>query len=390
MEEAYHSTEDFNPHRTVIFDIGSTFAKVGAAQDGQPSVVFPSMVGHPRHKPVASGMGQKDWYVGDEVSTKRAILDYEFPVQRGLIADWNYMEKIWFHSFYNELRCAPEEHPLIMLEHPLTPKDAREKTVQLMFETFQVPALFFANPAVASLRAVGRTSGVVLCSGGQTTYSMVVDLGEGIMSTLNTLDIGAQDIGDSLMKYLSSKHEGRFNTSSERFIVTDICKTLGHIVLDYDSELQKPQNDIARQYEFPDGWTLQLHHELFSHNEVMFKPELYGIEKGGIHHMIHNSIKKCDADIHAELLNNIVLSGGNTLTHGLDARLIKELKVLVPEHAEHVRIESNPHGLSRRYLPFCGAAALAVTLSQDDWMLKAEYDEIGPSMVHSRCPIGVF
>ena len=159
---------------SVVIDNGSGMCKAGFAGDDAPRSVFSTVVGRPKVPGIMVGLDQKEVYVGDEAQQKRGVLKIEHPIEHGIVANWDDMEKVWHHTLYSELRVSPEEHPILMTEASLNPKLNREKMTQIMFETFNVPCLYVNVQAVLALYASGRTSGVVLDSGDGISHTVPI------------------------------------------------------------------------------------------------------------------------------------------------------------------------------------------------------------------------
>ncbi|XP_035696348.1 actin, cytoplasmic-like isoform X2 [Branchiostoma floridae] len=369
----------------LVIDNGSGMCKAGFAGDNAPRAVFPAVVGSPRHEGIMLGMGAKDAYVGDEAQSKRGVLSLRYPMEHGIVTNWDDMERVWHHAFYNEMRMAPEEHPLLVTEAPINPKVNRERMTITMFETFNVPALYVSIQAVLSLYASGRTSGIVLDCGDGVSHCVPIFEGYSLPHSIMRLNLAGRDITHYLMKLLTERGYS-FVTSAEREIVRDLKEKTCFVSMNFEEEMMRiamnTEQMYKRTFELPDGQKVTIGSERFRAPEALFQPSFLGMESTGIHETTYNCIMKCDIDIRKDLYANNVLSGGTTMYPGIADRQQKEITFLAPSTMK-IKIIAPPE---RKYSVWIGGSILAsLSTFQAMWITKQEYDESGPSIVHRKC-----
>lgn len=114
----------------IIIDNGSENTRAGFATCDIP-IEFPTVVGYSKNQE----------FVGGDAQQKSEHLSLQYPMQCGIVQDWDDMTKIWHHTFHKVLKVDPKQHAVVLTESSLNPKANREKTTEIMFETFKIPAL---------------------------------------------------------------------------------------------------------------------------------------------------------------------------------------------------------------------------------------------------------
>uniref|UniRef100_A0A6B2L7C3 Actin n=1 Tax=Arcella intermedia TaxID=1963864 RepID=A0A6B2L7C3_9EUKA len=364
-------------------DCGSGMCRLGYAGDDAPRTVFSSVVGKWAKPPRMVGYGHKrNAYIGDEAQAKRGVLRLNYPIEHGIVTNWDDMELVWQHAF-KELRVPPEEHPVLLTEVPLNPTANREKMMQILFETFSVPASYVALEGILSIYASGRNTGIVLQIGEGCCTTLTITEGYTFERCTQRMDLGGRDLSEFMGRLLGERGYA-LTTSAEREIAREIKEKECYVALDFEEETNTAacSNALMRSYKLPDGHTLTLGSERFRCPELLFQPALVGREDFGIHELVHFAIQNSEVDKRKDFYGNVVLSGGSTMFPGLAERMQKEMARLAPATMK-VKIIAPPE---RKYSVWIGGSILAsLSTFQQMWISREEYDEAGPMIVHRKC-----
>ncbi|RYR67863.1 hypothetical protein Ahy_A03g014314 isoform B [Arachis hypogaea] len=442
----------------IVIDLGSHTCKAGYAGEDAPKAVFPSVVGaidqmdinghgdgeenlgaaaelpnNAKNLDSDKTKGKCKLYVGSQsLGYRRDYMEVLSPLKNGVVADWNIVDNIWDHALRDCLLVDPKERPMLLSEPCNNTQEQRERTAELMFEKYKVPALFLAKNAVLTSFASGRATSLVIDGGGgSTTVAPVLD-GYVLQKAVTTSPIGGEFLTDCLMKSLEGKgitikpryafkkkeiRPGNIQTVnldfphttesyklySQRVIASDIKECVCRAP-DSPYDESSYSNIPMTSYELPDGQIIEIGSDRFKIPDILFNPSLVqhvltikysefrtfscGHDFGSSSEYVQviDSINKCDVDIRRELFGSIMLTGGTASMQQLKERIEKELLEESPQ-AARVKVFASGNATERRFSVWIGGSILASLGSfQQMWFSKSEYEEQGASYIQRKCP----
>ncbi|RKO97099.1 hypothetical protein CXG81DRAFT_13063 [Caulochytrium protostelioides] len=374
----------------VVCDNGTGFVKCGFAGTNFPVATFPALVGRPilRAEEKIGNVTLKDLMVGDEAAAVRSSLQVSYPLENGIVRNWEDMTHLWNYTFYEKLGLKDcKDHKILLTEPAMNPKKNREKMCEVMFEQYGFSGVWIAIQAVLTLYAQGLQTGVVVDSGDGVTHIVPVYDGYALPHLTRRLDVAGRDITRYLIKLLLLRGYA-FNRSADFETVRQLKEKLCYVGYDLELE-QKLANEttvLVESYTLPDGRVIKVGSERFEAPEALFQPHLADVESPGVAELLFNTIQAGDIDIRAELYKHIVLSGGSSMYPGLPSRLEKEVKQLYLTRVLKgdrerlakfkIRVEDSPR---RKHMVFLGGAVLGDIMrnKQEFWISKQEWEERG-------------
>mmetsp|Transcript_4173 Transcript_4173/g.6179 ORF Transcript_4173/g.6179 Transcript_4173/m.6179 type:complete len:376 (-) Transcript_4173:79-1206(-) len=371
-------------NQPIVIDNGTGTLKAGFAAAGKPKFTLSSYVGRPKYEKVMDKQERKEPYVGEEAQKLAGVLKLNYPMKHGVIENADDMECIWTHM-YSKLQVQKDEHPVLITEAPLNPKKNREQMAEIFFETFNVPALYVQIPPILSLYATGRITGLVVDSGEGVTYAVPVFEGFVLPHAMQRTDVAGGDVTEYLRRLLR-KAGYPFHTTAETEVVKNIKEKICYTSYDEkkahaEEKSEEETNAMQQLYKLPDGKWMTIGQERYRAPEVMFKPELIGLEYPGVHECIANAVKLSDLDIRKKLYKEIVLAGGTTMNQGFPQRLVNSVKQLAPRdtkirvYAPQDRSESTWKG---------GSILGSLATFKKMWVERREFNEVGKNILYRR------
>jgi actin beta/gamma 1 len=357
---------------TVILDIGQFATKCGFAGEDNPSLVFFTIVGQTKYQQIDfdyGGIRKDEYFIGDEIQSL-GLYKIFYPIEKGIIQDWGYFEKIIDYIFYN-LRVDPSLVNVLFATHPLFPRKDLEKLFELFLEHYQCMAFYPVLDSMLTLYSGGFQTGLVIEIGDSITRIVPIYEGYKLDHAIKYLEIA----GRTLTRYME-KILGETGYSADSSIRRELVRALKEkacfVSLDYKEDLKRVEQ-YEKPYSLPDGSTIKLSKQRFQVPELLFNPTSE-LEETPLPEAILDVIEMCDLDIRPDLLNNIFLSGGSSMFPNIKSRIYQELEVGLAKRKKKSQTIKIIAPRERVFSVWVGGSILAMIPEfSKNWITRAKY-----------------
>lgn len=404
-----------------VIDNGTGFTKMGYSGNMEPNFIVPSLIAT-----IAEGKSDKktdiedlNFMIGDEAKAT-PIYNLGAMIEHGIVSSWDNMEKYWQRCIYQYLAADPEEHYMLLTEPPLNTPENREYTAEIMFETFNVPALYIGVQAVLALcasifapkkktqaekkggnaahGAVKEITGCVVDSGDGATHIIPVDHGYVIGSRISHVPLAGSDVTAFILALLRERGEP-VDPEQANSIARQIKESWCYVAPDIKEEFKKYDNDPSkfRLYTGQNPKTkkefqIDVGYERFLGPEIFFSPEMFSTQfTTPLPTLVDNVILQCPVDCRRPLFNYITLSGGTTMFSNFAKRLSRDVKRRVRGRedlqeaktkfkARKIDVNVIEHNFQRFAVWFGGSIMCIQPSFLASFHTAAAYAEIGPSI----------
>ncbi|KAI9023871.1 actin family [Phycomyces nitens] len=367
--------------------------------------------------------------------------DFNSPIKNNMIVSWPDLEACWHHILFKELgiKKSRNESPVLLTVPVGWTKEEHERITQIFFENFNVPGLYIAPQPLLALYGCGSVSGLIIDIGHETTdINVVVDSILQSQSSIS-LAIGGRHFDQYLLELLqqdanlvqqAQKASVPLDTEFARFIREQpgACHVLAGHVRPEDNTTGTPSvlDMVATPAveEFTDGEAVVTEDEVvpevtenltveykghkftiggYRHKvcDPLFSPELVGMNVLSLSEGARLAIMNCETpEIRPKLWENIVVTGGCSLLYQLQNRIKKEVQLSLP-YSDNAG-DSQPRLVSflripeyftilrekqyQCYATWLGGEIVAklVFIDAKNYVSKVDYNESGPSVVHTK------
>ena len=350
----------------IIIDNGSSSIKYGINTNGEEEEIS-TCIGY-----LNQNNGNKEYFIEKNLEQKRDNFELYYPMDRGIIKDWDIMEKLYDNIFYDKLKVNSSKHNIMITELPFNSKKNRENLLEYLFEVYDAPGVSFMNQSHLALYGAGKFDGLVVDLGDSYNHFYPV-FNCHSNKNVRWSKTGGKDITEFLYKSLIESGQNIKYKEYAKILKEKAC----YVAFDYEEEIQTAE---TINYQLPDSTVINIKDLRFKCPELLFNQQDENIAQ-----ISYNIIMNCKTWEEKKILvNNIILSGGNSMFNGLPERFKIELKSLLPESLkEEVHIINSPE---RKNYSFTGGSILTCISTFNNWIKKSIYEEEGKSIVHKICP----